>query len=125
MAQAARKFMGFAIFIASFIAVVMTDGYFSFGERVISWEFVYSVSGWRGVAGMGEQTVMIFDELNIYLDLLLTAPVYSAIMTAPFLMKRPELQSSYMRVFLNKLLKTVLTVTAVIAVIYLIAYIAP
>ncbi|MBM7344239.1 hypothetical protein [Pantoea coffeiphila] len=125
MAQAARKLMGFAIFIASFIAVVMTDGYFSLGERVISWEFVYTVSGWRGVAGMSEQTVMIFDELNIYLDLLLTTPVYSAIMTAPCLMKRPELQNSYMRVFLNKLLKTVLTVTAVIAVIYLIAYIAP
>lgn len=122
MAQAARKLMGFAIFIASFIAVVMTDGYFSFGERIISWEFVYTVSGWRGVAGMGEQTVMIFDELNIYLDLLLTVPVYSAIMPAPFLIKKPELQNSFINMFLNKLFKTVLAVTGVIAVIYLTGY---
>lgn len=125
MAQAARKLMGFAIFIASFIAVVMTDGYFSLGERVISWEFVYTVSGWRGVTGMGEETMMIFDELNIHLDLLLTVPVYSAIMTTPCMMKIPELQNSFMKIFLNKLFKTVLTVTALIAVIYLIGYIAP
>lgn len=122
MTQAVRKLMGFAIFIASFITVVMTDGYFSLGERIISWEFVYTVSGWRAVAGMGEQTVMIFDELNIYLDLLLTVPVYSAIMTIPLLIKKPELQNSFIKMFLNKLFKTVLAVTGVIAVIYLIGY---
>lgn len=125
MAQAARKLMGFAIFIASFIAVVITDGYFSLGERVISWQYVDAVAGWRGVTGMGEQTMMIFDELNIYLDLLLAAPVYAVFITAVCLMKKPELRNIFMKVFLNKLLKTALIMTTVIAAIYLIGYIAP